>query len=235
MPGCKRLGSLVELREYISIRRSYNLVRQETPSSQRLTFEEFAILCKLEAEMSPLKTSQIASYQGSLRPTMTHRTNHLACLGFIDRHEGAVDSRNVECTISSAGRECVDSLLRQTCDHIATGQPLSRTSPERLAMYVEAMGTVFCKAGDLVLLSLRMSDNGATISGIVNMLGLLQPTVSMSVSSLEEVGLVERASVDQGSSKVLLISLTNNGAKLADGVAGSIHDIVVRRKPRSNA
>lgn len=174
MPGCKRLGSLVELREYISIRRSYNLVRQETPSSQRLTFEEFAILCKLEAEMSPLKTSQIASYQGSLRPTMTHRTNHLACLGFIDRHEGAVDSRNVECTISSAGRECVDSLLRQTCDHIATGQPLSRTSPERLAMYVEAMGTVFCKAGNsrssrcACLTAERPSRASSTCSGCSN-------------------------------------------------------------------
>ena len=68
----------MELREFMSVRRAYNLVRQETDTSRRLTFEEFAILCRLDIVNEPMKTSAIAEYQGALRPTMTHRTNHLA-------------------------------------------------------------------------------------------------------------------------------------------------------------
>ena len=44
MKAAARLEAIVELREYMSVRRAYNLVRQETESSYRLTFEEFAIL-----------------------------------------------------------------------------------------------------------------------------------------------------------------------------------------------
>ena len=69
----------------MSIRRAYNLVRQSVEPSRRLTFEGFSILCHLEVSEVPVKTSDIADYQGALRPTMTHRTNHLAELGFIDR------------------------------------------------------------------------------------------------------------------------------------------------------
>lgn len=225
----------MELREYVSIRRSYNLVRQETPSNQRLTFEEFAILCKLGAGAAPLKTSEIASYQGSLRPTMTHRTNHLSSLGLIERHEGSLDSRNVVCSISRKGGAYADTLVKLVCEHIPSGQPLSRTSPERLAMYVEAMGTVFFKAGDLVMLALRMSSEGTTISGLVKTLGLLQPTVSMSVSSLEATGLVKRTLVGGGASNAFLVSLTSDGDTAADDLLACVHGIVVRRKPRTNA
>jgi len=225
----------MELREFVSIRRSYNLVRQETPSNQRLTFEEFAILCKLGAESAPLKTSEIASYQGSLRPTMTHRTNHLDCLGLIERCEGSLDSRNVVCSISQAGRTYEHTLVRLVCGHIPSGRPLSRTSPERISMYVEAMGTAFFKAGDLVMLALHMLGEGTTISGLVNTLGLLQPTVSMSVSSLEAAGLVKRTAVGNGTSNAFLVSLTSDGDTAADDLLTRVNSIVVRRKLRSNA
>ena len=75
----------MELREYLSIRRAYNLVRQESDASERLTSSEFAILCRLDVAGGSLRTSDIAEYQGSLRPTMTHRTKHLATLGLKGR------------------------------------------------------------------------------------------------------------------------------------------------------
>ena len=90
----------MELREYMSIRRSYNLVRRSVPANRRLTFEEFAILCRLKVQDSSIKTSEIAEYQGALRPTITHRTSHLAKLGFIHREEGSSDHRNVVCTLT---------------------------------------------------------------------------------------------------------------------------------------
>ena len=87
----------MDLREDMSVRRAYNVVRQKVESDKRLTFEEFAILCRLSMADTTLKTSAIAEYQSALRPTMTHRTNHLSGLGFIERGEGDTDRRNVVC------------------------------------------------------------------------------------------------------------------------------------------
>ncbi len=76
---------------------------------------------------------------------------------------------------------------------IGAGRALSRTSADRIKKYVDAMGAYFCKAGDLVLLGIYAADEeGLTIMQIVEALGLLQPTVSMSVSALVEDGMVER-------------------------------------------
>ncbi len=223
----------MELREYLSVRRAYNLVRQHTDSAERLTFEEFAILCRLDVVNAPIKTSEIANYQGALRPTMTHRTNHLASLGFIDRGEGVVDRRNIECTISEDGRAHVRELSRRTQSRIPNGQPLARTSADRLRKYVDAMGSVYCTAGELVLISL-LADDGerCTVSTLVERLGLLQPTVSMSVASLVSKGLVARARAEGAGLRSLNIQLTDEGRKIALELAEKIYSIVVRRRSR---
>lgn len=222
----------MDLREYMSVRRAYNIVRQGCPSDERLTFEEYAILCRLDIAGVPMKTSAIAEYQGALRPTMTHRTNHLARLALIDRAEGDSDRRNVVCSISDEGRACVERLSELTRAQIPSGRSLSRTSAERIRKYVDAMGSFFCKAGDLVLLGL-LSTGGEplTIMQLVDLLGLLQPTVSMSVASLVESGLVMRLH-DAGSARTTSVALTPEGSAAAAGLAGRIEAIVVRRKLR---
>lgn len=226
-------GGLVDLREYMSVRRAYNAVRQALPSDSRITFEEFAILCRLAAVGEPVKTSAIAEYQQALRPTMTHRTNHLVTAGLIERGEGDVDRRNVVCKITEKGNEFVQSLSAQTREQIPAGQPLSRTSPERIMRYVDAMGSVFMKAGDLVLLSLLLNEDGDnTITSLVDSLALLQPTVSMSVNALDSEGLVSRAR--QGS-RTVGISLTPAGKEAALELARRVSEIVVHRKPRAKA
>ena len=223
----------MDLREYMSIRRAYNHVRQESGASSRLTFEEFAILCRLEIVDAPLKTSAIAEYQGALRPTMTHRTNHLAKLGFIDRSEGMEDRRNIVCSISDDGRQHVRELAKRTCGRIPIGQPLARTSAERICKYVDAMGSVYCTAGELVLLALLMEQGEpCTVTHLVDVLGLLQPTVSMSITSFVDRGLVERLyeDVSRRSGSVLL---TTDGKVRAQDIASSISSIVVRRRSRT--
>lgn len=225
----------MDLREYMSVRRAYNNVRQMSGSEERLTFEEFAILCRLNEADEPVKTSTIAEYQGALRPTMTHRTNHLDELGLIDRAEGSVDRRNVVCSISAAGRERVMELATLTRAQIPTGRALSRTSPERIVKYVDTMGSLFCKAGDLVLLGLYAAEDDAlTIMQIVDALGLLQPTVSMSVTSLEEHGLVARSRAAAGS-HTTNVSLTDAGREYTKEIVEKISALVVRRKGRAGA
>ena len=223
----------MELREYLSIRRAYNLVRQQTETTRRLAFEEFTILCKLDMTDVAVKTSEIADYQGALRPTMTHRTNHLASLGLIDRGEGDVDRRNIVCSISEDGRLYVRELSSLTRNKISSGQPLARISAERLRKYVDAMGTVYCTAGELVLISLlACEEERCTITVLVERLGLLQPTVSMSVSAMVEKGLVTRSRPGGSTTRSLDIELTERGREKAVALADRISGIVVRRKAR---
>lgn len=224
----------MDLREYMSVRRAYNIVRQDQTPDDRLTFEEFAILCRLLISNEPMKTSAIADYQGALRPTMTHRTNHLARLGLIDRVEGERDRRNVVCSISELGARRVRELSELTCSRIPSGRSLGRTSPERICRYVDAMGSFFCQAGDIVLLGLRAAGGGPlTVMQLVDALGLLQPTVSMSVAALAEAGYVTRAR-GVSSLRTTSVSLTARGAEAAEELEESIEGIVVRRKLRSS-
>lgn len=224
----------MDLREYMSVRRAYNVVRQKTSPDERLTFEEFAILCHLVSVDAPMKTSDIAEYQGALRPTMTHRTNHLASLGLIDRAEGDLDRRNVVCAVSDEGRACAERLSELTRSQIPSGRSLSRTSAERIRKYVDAMGSFFCKAGDLVLLGLLSADGEPlSIMQLVDLLGLLQPTVSMSVSSLVESGHVTRLrGVSEG--RTTCVSLTPEGQEAARALSAQIEAVIVRRKLRGS-
>lgn len=179
--------------EYLSARRAYALVRQTLPASGRVTFEELAILCHLANAEGPLRTSQIAEYQGVLRPTMTHRTSHLARLGLIVRSNGRQDRRSVCCELSDDGSSRLEALLEDMCSQIKAPMPLSRCSARRMASIVDAMGSVSLSSSELVLLGLATSEAGAlAVCELVELLGLLQPTVSMAVSSLVGQGLVRR-------------------------------------------
>lgn len=228
----------MELKEFMSVRCACNIVRHEMPVAERLTFEELAILCHLYESGRELRTSEIADYQGVLRPTMTHRTNHLASLGLITRHEGEQDRRNVCCAISEKGTEVMQGLCQSVCDHIVNGAPLHRSNAARMCKFIDAMGTVFCMSGDLVLLALYMSgEEEMKVSQIVQSLGLLQPTASMSVSKLVDQGLCERNRRSPSAARTLEVSLTPQGREVALGLADRIRQIVVRRNrtPRSEA
>ncbi len=204
-------------------------------SPERLTFAEFAILCRLDLSQSCLRTSEIADYQGSLRPTTTHRTKHLASLGLIERQKGSADRRNVVCAITDGGHDYAARLCTMTCDRISSTQPLGRTSPERVQRYVDAMGAISYMAGDLTLLGLySFKGEPTSISEIVTTLGLLQPTVSMSVAALEEEGLVERTeAISPAGTHVTNVTLTDGGQDAARRLVSQIAKTIVRRRPRS--
>lgn len=220
----------MELREYLSIRRAYNIVRQGMEASRRLTFVEFAILCRLTVSGQAMKTSEIAEYQGSLRPTMTHRTKHLSDLGLIVRKKGGIDRRNVVCELSDEGKAYVGDVCRQISAILRDGPVLSRTKASRIAYYIDAMGSYACMSGCLVLLSIFVEPKGSqTISEIVECLGLLQPTVSMAVAALDREGLVERAN-GAVRMRTSCITLTDEGSARARQTADGIAALVVRRK-----
>ncbi len=223
----------MDVREYLSIRRGYNLVRREDSGDSRLTFSEFAILCRLQNAGGSLKTSEIADYQGSLRPTMTHRTKHLSELDHIERLKGSSDRRNVVCKITDKGCNNIEQLCSRTCSNIPAGHALSRVTPDRMVRYVDAMGSVSCMSGDLILLGLYEHEGDTcSMSDLVEALGLLQPTVSMTVSSLVAQGYLERAA-SKDSSRTVRISLTPEGERAGREFKEQVEQLVVRRKPRN--
>ena len=71
-----------------------------------------------------------------------------------------------------------------------------------------------------------------TIMRLVETLGLLQPTVSMSVAALADRGLVERERSATGA-HTTSVSLTRDGEAAADELVDRIEGLVVRRKSRT--
>ena len=212
----------MELKDYIAIRRAYNMVRQDTPKAERLTFEEFAIMCRLELAGKGLRTSDIAEYQSALRPTMTHRTNHLANLGLITRVEGTEDRRSVVCEISEDGKKRVDDLCEACTKVLHSGSVLSRVTPDRIRRYADAMGALYIKASNLILVAMYETDGDSMrIGRIASALGLLQPTVSMSINALAAENLVILTGI--------ILKLTDVGKAVANELADAIDEIVVRR------
>ena len=221
----------MELREYLAIRRAYNLVRQDMSADRRLTFVELAILCRMSVLGRAMNTSEIAEYQGALRPTMTHRTKHLSELGFMVRSKGNADRRNVVCEITEEGKAFVDEACGLICDILRSGSVLSRTTPRRMCNYIDAMGSLTCMSGDLVLLGVLQSPEGhCTVSDLVGVLGLLQPTVSMSVAALEGEGRIKRIRQEDAVGRSFDLALTELGAVHARKIEEGIKALVVRRK-----
>lgn len=225
----------MDIREYLAVRRAYALVRQSLPSADRLTFEEYAILAKLAECGTSLATSYIADWQHALRPTMTHRANRLEDRKLIIRSVGENDRRNILCTLSDKGAATLAELTALTRASLRTGDVLSRITDERILKYVLAMGSVFLRAQDLILVAIRAHGaDDVSVSELVASLGLLQPTVSMSVAALEDEGLATRGDRASRTGQPS-IGLTPTGAAAGDEIAGQIADIIVTRKPRKQA
>ena len=223
----------MDVKEYITVRRAYNIVRQKVPPAERLTFEELAVLALLSSSAKPVPTSSIANWQHALRPTMTHRANHPAALGLIERGEGQTDRRNVVCAITERGEERLSELCSEIRQVLAHGKVLTRIDSTRIKQYLLAMGQYYVRASDLVLMSLALSPReGVPIALIVGALGLLQPTVSMSVQSLEERGL---AKGDSPGAKAVNACLTDKGRMRAEDLIMCIEALVVKRRPRTSS
>lgn len=221
----------MEVREYLAIRRAYNVIRQGCRVDMRLTFSEFAIGCKLSCAPKGLRISEIAAYQDCLRPTMTHRTKHMADLGLMVREQGTTDRRNVVCYLSEKGKEVIDELCAQTRSELVH-QHTKRLTLNHVRRYVNVMGSFDVLARDLVLLALYANRNEhSSVASLVKLLGLLQPTVSISVANLERDEFVVRPEDKMGKTSRQLL-LTDAGQKAAQSLYEHIKKLTPTRRSR---
>lgn len=216
----------MRIRDYIAVRRAFNVVRQDLPRAGRITLEAMAILCVLDLLPEPMCASDIVAYQQSSPPTLSHRLNSLESLGYIARSATDRDRRCVTCSITPAGREVERSCCEQCHAVLARSGVLVHVSPERLRVYLAAMGRSHLSAGDLLLVYLRAADGEALrASEMMKGTGLLQPTVSMAIDSLVGRGLVRR--VKDG------VALTDEGVLEADALCDEVAVMVVPRRARA--
>lgn len=220
-------------KEYLSIRKAYNSMRQDKDQDNRLTFEELAILSILY-DREYLTATEIADFQQVSRPTMTHRGNHLEKLGFITRTPGIDDRRQVRCAITDLGHKDVDvqlkELFAQLPEEMASLYGKGKHALENLRKQVIEMGTKEILAGSLTLLSFGVFDKNKeeiTITDIVESTGLLQPTVSMSVARLERAGLLSRQRGSATSRRTTLVSVTDLGQTNLDEMLTTIGEMKV--------
>jgi DNA-binding MarR family transcriptional regulator len=161
---------------------------------------------------------------------MSHRTERLSSLRLLERLQGLDDRRNVLCRITDEGVAVVQDDCAEICDILHRGSVLSRTMPSRLIAYVTAMGTICFDAGEQVLLVLGQADEAAsTVGGLSDSLGLLQPTVSMAVSTLVQSGAVVRMEGSRGGRGGATLCLSDQGRERADELLGKVQATVVRR------
>lgn len=186
----------MKVHEYICVHRCYGALRQHMPSSRRITFEELAILAHLSAAQVPLHMSDLAEYQGALRPTITHRVSHLEKLGFVLRSDCSADHRTICCAISKEGELALNRVLKAMYDQVKLWSPSTYASKGVIAEALNNAGSLSLSAADLILVALesefKQQGIEPTVGNLSAQLGVLQPTVSMAVAKLENKGLVTR-------------------------------------------
>ena len=101
---------------------------------------------------------------------------------------------------------------------------IGRCTDERMMRIIDGAAQISFSSADLVLMQLAFcSDDGdglGSVGGLVDGLGLLQPTVSMAVSSLKRAGYIERG--DTPGQAALSIAITESGRARAEKLVAQV-------------
>ncbi len=220
----------VNVSQYLEIRRCYNRMRRETPSSSRITFDEFAILCILH-QRKGLSSTQLAAEQGVSCPTMTHRGNHLAQLGYMTRSSSDSDRRRLRCALTRKGTSYVNRTVQRIAQAADPASGLAELEPSEVVSLVTKMGSRPMSADELTLLCFAHADTRSMpIVRIVEATSMLQPTVSMAVLRLEGSGCIEHAEGRSATGRRPMrrssgCVLTDAGAEAAARVARQVEEL----------
>lgn len=182
----------MNLNQYIEIRRTFNVLRKGTPAPSRIIFDEFAILCALH-DHTGLSASELAEMQRIPSPTMAHRGSHLAQLGYLSRSASAEDRRRMRCSLTRKGTSCVRGTCQAILDDCEEDESFSSLGVGDVVPIATKMGSVPMTADTMTLLCfVAAGTRSLTITSVVEMTELLQPTISMAVLRLEGSGCIER-------------------------------------------
>lgn len=189
-------------------------------------------MCHIRNSAAPVCMSDLAQYQNALRPTITHRTSHLARLGLISRIGSHEDHRNICCELTQAGEDKLNSMLDLMIDSAHAWKPESDVDRKRIAHFIDNAGAVSLSSSELVLLAIFCNycneTPRVTVGELSQKLGLLQPTVSMAVSALSSSNDIKRSNAASSYHPTSsAISLSSAGSERAEKIFSRIEAISV--------
>lgn len=220
----------MDLNQYLEIRRAYNTLRKESPSSSRLIFDEYAVLCALH-DRKDVTATDLARELGVSCPTMTHRGNHLAELGYLSRKPSHEDRRRLRCTLTRRGLTYVNRISQIILEEKPADSTLVGLDVLSFIPIVARMGSLPMTADSLTLLCFAISGaESMTVNRIVEETGMLQPTISMAILRLEGTGCLDRPGECPAAGRRPMrrgagCTITAEGRAMAEEIAAEVKEI----------
>ena len=109
-----------------------------------LTVPQIVALHMMRLE-GPHSVSELADHTGLSRAATSHLVDRLVGLGMVDRAEDAEDRRQKRVSVTTAGADLVDSLMRARMEGISV--VISMLGPETRALLANALEKVIADLG----------------------------------------------------------------------------------------
>ena len=219
--------------EFLSLHEAQNQVKREQTKARRVNMHDLQLLVHLYEVQKPCSLTDFQRHCKADLPTITFRMKKLEKKGFITKKDSLEDRREVLCSLTTKGKEVVQEQLELMSDFIEKPKPLYMCKANRLAKYVDAMGSFEIDAKKILLIYLYVNHFGKmTIAQASRNLNMLQPTLAIASKQLWESGLLEKERSSGSHEREVHVYLTTKGKKEAKELIKKIEKIPVK-KPRT--
>lgn len=178
---------------FFEIHRQFNIERRALDPQRRIVFDDFSALALLKISV-PLSVGAIAKEQLIWPSTMSRRVSRLVEIGLVSLEQSHLDRRVNLGTLTPYGNELTVELCQAFLDNLIPGSSLDRLGLELadVVSIVARMGRVPMSASGLIAFCYGMrACPSMRVADIVNLTGLQQATVSMTLRSMEEQTMME--------------------------------------------
>lgn len=173
---------------FFEIHRQFNIERRALDPQRRIVFDDFSALALLKIS-APLSVGAIAKEQLIWPSTMSRRVSRLVEIGLVSLEQSHLDRRVNLGALTPYGNELTVELCQAFLDNLIPGSSLDRLGLELadVVSIVARMGRVPMSASGLIAFCYGMrACPSMRVADIVNLTGLQQATVSMTLRSMEE-------------------------------------------------
>ena len=172
---------------FFEIHRQFNIERRALEPQRRIVFDDLSALALLKIS-APLSVGAIAEQQLIWPSTMSRRVSRLVEIGLVSLEQSRLDRRVNLSALTPYGDELTVGLCQAFLDNLIPGSSLDRLGLELadVVSIVARMGRVpiaFCYG--------MRACPGMRVADIVNLTGLQQATVSMTLGRMEEQEMME--------------------------------------------
>ena len=178
---------------FFEIHRQFNVERRALDPQRRIVFDDLSALALLKIS-APLSVGAIAEQQLIWPSTMSRRVSRLVEIGLVSLEQSHLDRRVNLSALTPYGDELTVGLCQAFLDNLIPGSSLDCLGLELadVVSIVARMGRVPMSASGLIAFCYGMrACPSMRVTDIVNLTGLQQATVSMTLRRMEEQEMME--------------------------------------------